>query len=109
MSRSRSSWTEIPPSLTCVCSPSAALPRAPALGMAPKHRGVKFPVAKLLTLLAACLGAAFAASTVLEAFDNDLDLWPFGAEDLTTAQHVDLAIGDHPFSTLFALSALRSL
>jgi hypothetical protein len=79
-------------------------PRAPALGLAPTHRGNKSPVAKVLTLLAACLGAVFAASVVLEAFDGDLDLCPFGAEDFTVEPHADLAIGSQPFSVFFALN-----
>jgi hypothetical protein len=49
------------------------------------HRGNKFSVIELLPLLAACLGAIFVASIVLEAFDDDVDLWPVGSEDFTLA------------------------
>ncbi len=47
----------------------------------------RFLVAGFLSLLALCLAFGFVAFIVLEAFDSDLDLWPFGAEDFTLAPH----------------------
>jgi len=108
LSRSRSSCGKNPPALARGCSPSTARRRAPAFGMAPSHRRNNLPVAKVLTLLAACLGAVFVASIVLEAFDGDLALWPFGGEDFTVTPHADLLIGSQPCSTLLTLSALQS-
>ncbi len=86
MSRSGSSIANNARGSAYVFSPSSIFPRrTPALGKAPKHRGNKFSVIELLPVLAACLGAIFVASIVLEAFDDDLDLWPFGFEDFTLA------------------------
>jgi hypothetical protein len=87
--------------------PYTALPRTPPLSKVAKRRRDKFPVTKFLTILAACLGSVFVASIVLEAFDNDLDLWPFGTEDFTVVPHADLVIGSQPFSALFALGAIQ--
>ena len=86
MSRGGSSSANNARGSAYVFSPCAIFPRrTPALGNAPTHRGNKFSVIDLLPLVAACLGAVFIASLVLEAFDDDLDLWPFGSEDLTLA------------------------
>ena len=87
---------------------SPARLRTPARGKGVMPRTHGLLLTRFLTLFAACLGAAFAAPLVLEAFDGDLDLWPVGAEDFTLAPHADLGIGGQPFSTVFALSALQS-
>jgi hypothetical protein len=85
MPRSESSSTKNTRGLACMSWPSAASPTTPTLAKGPKHRGNRFPVIEFLTILAACLWAVFVVSIVLEAFDDDLDLWPFGSEDSTLA------------------------
>jgi hypothetical protein len=52
-----------------------------------KHQGRRFLIAKFLGIGAVCLAAVLTAGIALEAFDDDLDLWPFGAEDCTVAPH----------------------
>ncbi len=86
--------------------PYTALPRTPPLSKVAKRQGNKFPVTKFLAILAACLGSVFVASIVLEAFDNDLDLWPFGAENFTVAAQDQPATSGQPFSVSFALNPL---
>jgi hypothetical protein len=43
--------------------------------------------------VAACLGALFVVCIVIEAFDADLALWPFGTEYFTVAWAGQLACG----------------
>jgi hypothetical protein len=50
-----------------------------------RDQGCRFLVTRLLVIGAACLAVVLVAGIVLEAFDSDLDLWPFGAEDFTVA------------------------
>ncbi len=90
----------------CVFSPYVVPPRTPALGKVAKYRGNTFPVTKVLTILAACLGTVFVASIVLEAFNDDLDLWPFGAENFTVPAQDQLVTGGQPFSAFYALKPI---
>ena len=93
----------------CEFWPYAHPPRIPARGNVAKHRANKFPVTKFLTIFAACLSAVFVSSIVFEAFDSDLGLWPFGAEDFTVALQDQLVTGSQPFSVFFALNAIQCL
>jgi hypothetical protein len=85
MSRSDSSRVKNARRAAEASSPRAPLPGTPTPGKAPTHRGNIIPVAKRLSILAVCLGAVLVVSLVLEAFDDDLDLWPFGSQDFTLA------------------------
>ncbi len=62
-------------------------------------------MAKFFTILAACLGAVFVASIVLEAFDDDLDLWPFGSEDFTLGPQDPPSAGSQSVGPLAASNA----
>jgi hypothetical protein len=52
-----------------------------------KDQTHNFLIPDLLVISAACLFTVFIGSIVLEAFDSDLDLWPFGAENFTLDAH----------------------
>jgi hypothetical protein len=60
---------------------------------AAKSRGNQLLTAKRLVTLSACLMGAFVVSFVIEAFDSDLDLWPFGTEDFGIAAHTPSLAG----------------
>ncbi len=107
MPRSGSSGVQNARGPAYVFSPYPAPLRRPARGKLVMPRKHRAPLTTCLTILAASLGAVFAASIVLEALDDDLDLWPFGAEDFTVVPHADLVIGSQSFSALFALSTLQ--
>jgi hypothetical protein len=89
--------------------PTAAVLHPPSLGNVPKKQGCRFLTARFLTVFAACLCTVLVAYIVLEALDDDLDLWPFGAENFTVAPHADLVIGSQPFSVFFPLNAIQCL
>jgi hypothetical protein len=57
-----------------------------------------------LTLLPACLATLFVASVMIEAFDDDLDLWPFGVEDFAAASYELPLTGGLPLWSRSALS-----
>lgn len=82
---------------------STPVPRAPARRSVAPHRRAHFPLTTCLASFAACLGALFAASIVLEAFDGDLALWPRGTEDFTAAPHGHLVRGAQGAGAFHAL------
>ena len=89
----------------CVFLTPASLSRPSARPkVAPQHRN-QASLTTCLTRVAACLGALFAGCIVLEAFDADLALWPFGTEDFVFAPFGHLVSGA-PASPAF--SALHS-
>ncbi len=59
-----------------------------------------------MALLAACLALGMVASIVLEAFDGDSDLWPFGTESFITAAHGESLTGSHLIGSVPALNAV---
>jgi hypothetical protein len=70
-------------SFWCAPFPSSAQ-RSPSFRRNPttdrRHRCL---ILQGLTILPVCLAALFVASAVIEAFDDDLDLWSVGAEDIS--------------------------
>ena len=89
----------------CVFLASAPLPKPTASHNVAPHHGNHISLTTCLNRVAACLGALFAACIVLEAFDADLALWPFGTEDFVFAPVGHLVSGA-PASPAF--SALPS-
>jgi hypothetical protein len=88
----------------CVFLASAPLPRTPARRHVAAHRRNKFPLTTCLTSVAACLGAMFAASIALEAFDADVALWHGGAEHFAAGPQAQLLRGDQPGTAGVALN-----
>ncbi len=84
----RDAWASAGVSLACV-----RVPRTPTHCTVAPHRRAHFPLTTCLISFAACLGALFAASIVLEAFDADLALWPCGNGDFMAAPHGQLGRG----------------
>ncbi len=74
-----------PPGVVRALSPTVAVRHLLSLGKVTRDRGIKALITRFLPILAACLSAVFVFSIVLEAFDSDLDLWPFGAEHFTVS------------------------
>jgi hypothetical protein len=82
--------------------------RHPAtLGKATKDQRRRFLVAGFLTLLAACLTVGLLAFIVLEAFNGDLDLWPFGTENFTIAPTDQPVTGGQLVGAFSALNAIQ--
>ena len=80
----------------------ATLPRVSA-HVSP-HR-IHFHLTNHATCVAACIAAIFVSCLVLEAFDKDIALWPFGTEDFAAPaqDHFEGAVPDAG-----ALSAARA-
>ncbi len=85
--------------------PTALRSTLPLCNLAKEHGG-KFPGVRFLTILAACLCAVFAGFLVLEAFDGDLDIGPFGAEDFAVELHGQTAGSSQFVDALSNLDAI---
>ncbi len=72
---------------------SGPVPRTPARHPVAPYHSIHFPVITFLAGVVACLGALFAASIVVEAFDGDLGLWPYGTEAFTTTSQIHIGCG----------------
>ena len=70
-------------------------------------QGRRFLIAGLLSVLALCLASGLLAFIVVEAFDSDLDLWPFGSENFTVAAQYSPVTGGEPIGALTALSVIE--
>ena len=58
-----------------------------------KGQGIGFLFSGVLVILAACLAVGLVASIVLEAFDSDPDLWPYGSENFNVALEKPFEVG----------------
>jgi hypothetical protein len=87
----------------CVFLGPAPLPKPPANRNAAPHHGNQASLTTYLIRVAACVGALFAACIVIEVFDADLALWPFGSEDFVVAPAGYLGSGTQASPTLSAL------
>ena len=107
----RSGPLKFPKAARCVrlLPPASAIKHPPSLRKVARRQRSRILAARILTIFAACVGALLAANIVIEAFDDDLDLWPFGAEDSALAPQHQLVTGGQPFSALFALNAIQCL
>ena len=77
----------------------------PSIGKLTKRRRSRLLAAKFLSISAACLSALLGMYIVMEAFDGDLDLWPFGAEDFLSVAHDFPLASGQAAQLLFALPA----
>lgn len=76
-----------------VVSPISAFRNALPLGSMAKDRRPTIFHASHFSLVAVCLTAGLLAFIALEAFDDDLDFWPSGAENIIGALHQEPVIG----------------
>jgi hypothetical protein len=74
----------------------ALVSRNPTHRKLPPHRNTQFLFTSDLTHVAACLAMIFVSCVVLEAFDKDIALWPFGTEEFTALpqDHIVSAVYD---------------
>ncbi len=84
-------------------------PRTLARRTIAPHHSHQLPAIKFLALVAACLGVVFVSSIACEAFDSDLDLWPFGVEDFSGAAHAQCPTGSQLIGGVWALHAILSM
>jgi hypothetical protein len=87
--------------------PSYILRNIPIRLTVAQGRGRRFLLIRLLVIGAACLAAVLVTGIVLEAFDSDLDLWPFGAEDFIVASPDAPVMGGQPAGSLAALNVVQ--
>jgi hypothetical protein len=83
------------------------LPYPFTLRNATREPKCRFPIAKHIIILAACLAVAMLTFLVLEAFDGDMDLGPFGADDFVLAPPGQSEGGSRPVWPLGALCAVQ--
>jgi hypothetical protein len=72
-----------------------------------RDQGSRSLITKLLVITATCLAAVFLTGIVIEAFDLDLDLWPFGAEDFILASPDATVTGGPSVGALAALNGVQ--
>jgi hypothetical protein len=88
-------------------SPDGTKRRPFSLRRIARRQGRRFLLARFLGIFALCLAVGFIAYIVLEAFDLDPDLWPFGTENFNVAFQAQPLTDGQAAGAFAALSALQ--
>jgi hypothetical protein len=87
--------------------PDGVLRRPSARRRIAKGQEIGFLFVGCLVVLTVCLAVGFVACIVLEAFDLDPDLWPFGARDFNVAFQAQHLIGGPAAGAIAVLIAIQ--